>query len=123
MVEFGHRVAAGIYRMCLEDPVGSPVGSIEDLGAVAQEAGVQGVQLGGGSGLRGIRRKIVGRHRDGVAGQGLTKDEAIWKLKEAISSIEMAIQDESDIDSTPISIKELHEFLTYEDSIADDLAF
>ena len=49
---------------------------------------------------------------NGVVGQGLTKDEAIIKLKEAISSIEMAIQDEPDIYSTPISIKELHEFLT-----------
>jgi len=53
---------------------------------------------------------------NGVVGQGLTKDEAIRKLKEAVSSIEMAIQDEPDIYSNPISIKELHEFLTYEDS-------
>lgn len=46
----------------------------------------------------------------------MTKDEAIKKLKEAISSLEMAINDEPDIHSSPISIKELHEFLTYEDS-------
>lgn len=59
---------------------------------------------------------------NGVVGQGMTKDEAIKKLKEAISSIEMAKQDEPDIYSAPISIKELHEFLTYEDSTADDLA-
>lgn len=59
---------------------------------------------------------------NGTVGQGMTKDEAIKKLKEAISSFEMAIQDEPDIYSTPISIKELHEFLTYEDSIADDMA-
>lgn len=53
---------------------------------------------------------------NGVVGQGMTKDEAIKKLKEAISSIEMARQDEPDIYSTPICIKELHEFLAYEDS-------
>ncbi len=46
----------------------------------------------------------------------MTDEEAIKKLKEAISSIEVTIQDEPDIYSTPITIKELHEFLTYEDS-------
>jgi len=52
---------------------------------------------------------------NGIVGQGMTKDEAIKKLKEAISSIEMAIQDDPDIYSKPISIKELHEFLTYDE--------
>jgi len=48
---------------------------------------------------------------NGVVGQGLTKDDALDKLKEAIQSLELALTDASSLFTTPISIKELHEFL------------
>jgi predicted RNase H-like HicB family nuclease len=51
---------------------------------------------------------------NGLIGQGNTKDDAIKKLKEAIESFEEEYRKESDIWSSPISIKELHEFLTVE---------
>jgi len=51
---------------------------------------------------------------NGLVGQGDTKDDAIKKLKEAIESFEEEYRKESDIWSAPISIKELHEFLTVE---------
>jgi len=54
---------------------------------------------------------------NGVVAQGETKTFAIEKLKEAVSSLEMVRQDEPDIYTAPVSIKELHEFLTIEDSI------
>jgi predicted RNase H-like HicB family nuclease len=51
---------------------------------------------------------------NGLVGQGTTKEEAVEKLKEAIDSFEEALQEEPDIGNAPISIKELHEFLTLE---------
>jgi predicted RNase H-like HicB family nuclease len=51
---------------------------------------------------------------NGLAGQGVTKEDAIRKLKEAIDSFEKEMQKDSDIYSAPISIKELHEFLRVE---------
>jgi predicted RNase H-like HicB family nuclease len=51
---------------------------------------------------------------NGTVGQGNTKEIAVGKLKEAIDSIEQARLEDRDIFSTPLSIKELHEFLTIE---------
>jgi predicted RNase H-like HicB family nuclease len=51
---------------------------------------------------------------NGLAGQGRSKEEAIRKLKEATESFEEVRSTESDVYSAPISIKELHEFLTLE---------
>jgi predicted RNase H-like HicB family nuclease len=51
---------------------------------------------------------------NGIAGQGITKEESIRKLKEAIESFEDIRKSEEDVYSAPISIKELHEFLAVE---------
>ncbi|MBI4822838.1 MAG: type II toxin-antitoxin system HicB family antitoxin [Nitrospirae bacterium] len=51
---------------------------------------------------------------NGLVGQGRTKEQAIEKLKEAIASLE-EVQKTEDIYSAPLSIKELHEFLTVEE--------
>ncbi len=51
---------------------------------------------------------------NGIVGQGKTKKTAVKKLKEAIDSIEQVRKDDKDIHSAPLSIKELHEFLTVE---------
>ncbi|MFZ6017562.1 MAG: type II toxin-antitoxin system HicB family antitoxin [Nitrospirota bacterium] len=51
---------------------------------------------------------------NGLVGQGVTKENAIKKLKEAIDSFQEVYEKESDIYSAPLSIKELHEFLTVE---------
>lgn len=51
---------------------------------------------------------------NGLVGQGNTKKNAIEKLKEAIDSIEDVYKTESDVQSAPVSIKELHEFLSVE---------
>ncbi len=51
---------------------------------------------------------------NGIAGQGITKEESIRKLKEAIESLEDIRKAGDDVYSAPISIKELHEFLTVE---------
>jgi predicted RNase H-like HicB family nuclease len=53
---------------------------------------------------------------NGVVGQGDSKEVTVIKLKEAIDSFEEVRKDESDIYCAPISIKELHEFLTVESS-------
>lgn len=53
---------------------------------------------------------------NGVVGQGDSKEVAVIKLKEAIDSFEEVHKDESDIYCAPISIKDLHEFLTVESS-------
>ena len=57
---------------------------------------------------------------NGIVGQGDTKDNAIGKLKEAIESFEDVCNNEADIYTAPISIKELHEFLTIENSLPFD---
>ncbi|PNW44833.1 UNVERIFIED_CONTAM: hypothetical protein BEN50_12640 [Euhalothece sp. KZN 001] len=51
---------------------------------------------------------------NGIVGQGNTKDQAITKLKDAIESFQEIYESQPDIYSNPISIKELHEFLTLE---------
>jgi predicted RNase H-like HicB family nuclease len=51
---------------------------------------------------------------NGLVGRGVTKDNAIKKLKEAIESFEEVRKAEKDVYSAPVSIKELHEFLTIE---------
>ena len=51
---------------------------------------------------------------NGLVGQGMTKEESIRKLKEAIGCFEDVRKTEEDVYSTPLSIKELHEFLTIE---------
>ncbi len=53
---------------------------------------------------------------NGIAGQGVTKEESIRKLKDAIESFEDVRKAEEDVYSAPISIKELHEFLAVEES-------
>jgi len=52
---------------------------------------------------------------NGIVGQGVSKDNAIQNLKEAIESFEEVRESEEDIYSSPISINELHEFLMVED--------
>ena len=51
---------------------------------------------------------------NGIVGQGDTKENAVKKLKEAIESFDSVRDVESDILTSPISIDELHEFLTVE---------
>lgn len=51
---------------------------------------------------------------NGVVGQGASREEAIQRLKEAITSFEEAVKAEGGVYSAPVSIRELHEFLTYE---------
>ena len=57
---------------------------------------------------------------NGLVGQGSTKDAAVGRLKEAIDSVEDVRKQESDVYSAPVSIGELHEFLTVE-SLAPSL--
>ncbi len=52
---------------------------------------------------------------NGIVGQGATKEKAIEKLKEAVSSFEEISKVETDIFVSPVSIRELHEFLTIEE--------
>jgi predicted RNase H-like HicB family nuclease len=49
---------------------------------------------------------------NGLVGQGTTKDDSIKKLKEAIECFEEECKKEGDVYNAPISVKELHEFLT-----------
>ncbi len=51
---------------------------------------------------------------NGLVGQGITKEDTIKKLQEAIDSFEDIYKKESNVYSAPLSIKELHEFLTVE---------
>lgn len=51
---------------------------------------------------------------NGLVGQGETKEGAVDKLKEAIISFEEVRKEEKDVYSAPVSVKELHEFLTVE---------
>ena len=54
---------------------------------------------------------------NGFVGQGNTKENAIEKLKEAIDSFGAVYKEESNVYTAPLSIKELHEFLTVEGKI------
>ena len=51
---------------------------------------------------------------NGLVGQGVTKEDSIKKLREAIESFEDVSRTEPDLYSAPISIKELHEFMEME---------
>ncbi len=51
---------------------------------------------------------------NGTVGQGNTKEIAVSNLREAIDSVEQVRKEDNDIHSAPLSIKELHEFLTVE---------
>ncbi|MEG5053204.1 hypothetical protein [Microcoleus sp. B7-D4] len=53
-------------------------------------------------------------------GQGNTPEQSIDKLKQAIESFSEVYESESDVYLSPISINELHEFLTLEDAEASD---
>jgi predicted RNase H-like HicB family nuclease len=53
---------------------------------------------------------------NGLVGQGDSKETAVEKLKEAIDSFEEVRKNEADIYSAPLSIRDLHEFLTEEGS-------
>ncbi|MFO7912088.1 MAG: hypothetical protein R6V15_07985 [Desulfotignum sp.] len=53
---------------------------------------------------------------NGVVGQGFSKENALEKLKEAIDSLQEVRDLETDFFSSPISIKELHEFLSVENT-------
>lgn len=50
---------------------------------------------------------------NGLVGQGATKTAAIQKLKQAIESLDEVLRSESDVYHAPISVRELHEFLTF----------
>jgi len=49
---------------------------------------------------------------NGVVGQGNTPEQSIDKLKQAIESFSEVYESESDVYLSPLSINELHEFLT-----------
>jgi predicted RNase H-like HicB family nuclease len=51
---------------------------------------------------------------NGLVGQGVTKEESMRKLKEAIECFEDVRKNEEGVYNAPISIKELHEFLVIE---------
>jgi hypothetical protein len=51
---------------------------------------------------------------NGIVGQGVTQEDSIRSLKAAVDSFEEARSSDEDIYCQPISINELHEFLTVE---------
>jgi predicted RNase H-like HicB family nuclease len=51
---------------------------------------------------------------NGIVGQGISDDDAMRNLKEAVDFLEEVRDLEKDIYSNPISINDLHEFLTIE---------
>lgn len=51
---------------------------------------------------------------NGLVGQGKTKEDAVLKMKEAVDSFLEAQIDDPGIQDSPLSIRELHEFLTVE---------
>ncbi|NEP60898.1 MAG: type II toxin-antitoxin system HicB family antitoxin [Symploca sp. SIO2G7] len=51
---------------------------------------------------------------NGIVGQGITQEGAITKLREAVQSFQEVYSSTYDVYCNPISIKELHEFLTLE---------
>ncbi|MEA2059797.1 MAG: type II toxin-antitoxin system HicB family antitoxin [Thermodesulfobacteriota bacterium] len=53
---------------------------------------------------------------NGLVGQGFSKENALEKLKEAVDSLQEVRDLEKDLISSPISIKELHEFLSVENT-------
>lgn len=51
---------------------------------------------------------------NGIVGQGVTEEDSIEHLREAIDSFEEVRSSEEDIYCKPVLINELHEFLTVE---------
>jgi len=57
---------------------------------------------------------------NGLGGQGHTPEQSIDKLKQASESFSEVHKSESDVYLSPLSINELHDFLTLEDAEASD---
>ena len=57
---------------------------------------------------------------NGWVGQGNSPEQSIDKLKQSIESFSEVYESESDVYLSPLSINELHEFLTLEDAEASD---
>jgi predicted RNase H-like HicB family nuclease len=53
---------------------------------------------------------------NGLVGQGATKEKAAARLHEATASFEEGVQDQQDVYRSPISVKELHEFLLFDEA-------
>jgi len=51
---------------------------------------------------------------NGLVGQGSSQEESLHKVSESIASMEEVYGQEVEVFPQPISIHELHEFLTYE---------
>lgn len=51
---------------------------------------------------------------NGLVAQENTKEGAISKLKEAIESFQLVYQSEENVYNSPVSIKDIHEFLMVE---------
>jgi predicted RNase H-like HicB family nuclease len=51
---------------------------------------------------------------NGIVGQGDTKEKAVQHLKEAVESVDIARKEDPETYLAPISVKELHEFLSVE---------
>ncbi|HEY9851607.1 MAG TPA: hypothetical protein V6D28_19205 [Leptolyngbyaceae cyanobacterium] len=59
---------------------------------------------------------------NGLVGQGSNPEDSISKLKEAIESFQEVYETGTNVYSAPISIEELHEFLTVEgEDISSDI--
>ena len=56
---------------------------------------------------------------NGLVGQGNTEEKSIDRLRDAIDSFEDVRRTEKDVYAAPISIKELNEFLTADNSNED----
>jgi len=56
---------------------------------------------------------------NGIVGQGAIQEDAISKLKDAIESFEVVYESESNIYKSPVSIDELHEFLSIKEKQQD----
>lgn len=52
---------------------------------------------------------------NGLVGQGATKSKAAERLHQAIVSFDEGTQDQSDVYRSPISVRDLHEFLTFDE--------
>ena len=50
--------------------------------------------------------------KNGLVGQGNTPEQSIDKLKQAIESFSEVYESESNVYISPLSINELHEFMT-----------
>ena len=51
---------------------------------------------------------------NGLVGQGMSQENAIKQLKDAIDSFQEVYKTEKDVYSAPVSIEALHEFLVIE---------